>query len=183
MQVGGFDGGCDFTIRAIFAAGLRSRVAPISSAKVISAASTASAARSATVFTARGSRSSARGGAARLSLLLITPTPPRQDAAQIWEGDVQPCAPAIVTVTVATFVWNAVTPLPICPIGRANGSGANRVHSRHAPARRAAPCQARSRLAWAREGPPAPLPPKLGRRQPRRSTRASLSPLESLNGP
>ena len=50
--------------------------------------------------------------------LLITPTPPREDAAQIWEGHVQPRAPAIVTVTgtVTTFVWNAVTPLPIAPL-------------------------------------------------------------------
>src|SRR5262252_7822605 len=54
--------------------------------------------------------------------LLITPTPPREDTAQIWEGDVQPRAPAIVTVTgtmtgiVTTFVRNAVTPLPIAPL-------------------------------------------------------------------
>jgi len=50
--------------------------------------------------------------------LLITPTPPREDAAQIWEGHVQPRAPAIVTVTrtVTTFVRNAVTPLPIAPL-------------------------------------------------------------------
>jgi hypothetical protein len=41
-----------FTISDIFAAGLRSRVAPISSANIISAASIASAARSAAVFTA-----------------------------------------------------------------------------------------------------------------------------------
>ena len=56
------------------------------------------------------------GGGGSVGLLWITPTPPGEDTAQIWEGDVQPCAPAIVTVTVATFVWNAVTPLPIAPL-------------------------------------------------------------------
>jgi len=42
-----------FEIRATFAAGLRSKVAPISVANIISAASIASAARSVAVFTAR----------------------------------------------------------------------------------------------------------------------------------
>ena len=42
-----------FKIRATFAAGLRSRAAPVSSADIISAASTASAAWSVAVFTAR----------------------------------------------------------------------------------------------------------------------------------
>jgi hypothetical protein len=49
-------------------------------------------------------------------LLWITPTPPGEEAAQIWIGDVPARAPAIVTVTVTTFVWNAVTPLPIAPL-------------------------------------------------------------------
>ena len=50
--------------------------------------------------------------------LLITPTPPREDTAQIRVGDVPPRTPAIVTVTgtITTFVWNAVTPLPIPPL-------------------------------------------------------------------
>ena len=56
------------------------------------------------------------GGLGRL--LWITPTPPREDTAQIWIGDVPARAPAIVTVTgtVTTFAWNAVTPLPIGPL-------------------------------------------------------------------
>ena len=51
-------------------------------------------------------------------MLWITPTSPGEDTAQIWIGDVPARAPAIVTVTgtVTTFVWNAVTSLPIAPL-------------------------------------------------------------------
>ena len=40
------------------------------------------------------------------------------------------------------------------PIGRASGSGANRVHSRHAPARWAVSHQLRLRWTWVIVGPP-----------------------------
>jgi hypothetical protein len=51
-------------------------------------------------------------------LLWITPTSPGEDTAQIWIRDVPARSPAIVTVTgtVTTFVWNAVTSLPIAPL-------------------------------------------------------------------
>jgi hypothetical protein len=49
-------------------------------------------------------------------------------------------------------------PTANCPIGRASGLGANRVHSRHLPARRTAQRQAQSKQDWAREAQPAPMP-------------------------
>ena len=101
-----------FRIKAILAAGLRSRVAPISSANIISAASIASAARSSAVFTTQCSGPLARRERARLSLLLITPTPPRPCYAPIWVGIVRACAPAAVLTTSR----NAITPLPIGPL-------------------------------------------------------------------
>jgi hypothetical protein len=52
--------------------------------------------------------------------LLIAPTPTREDTAPIWVGVVPPRAPAVVTVT--TFVWNALTPLPIAPLVAPAGS-------------------------------------------------------------
>ena len=102
-----------FRIKAILAAGLRSRVAPISSANIISAASIASAARSSAVFTTQCSGPLARRERARLSLLLITPTPPRPCYAPIWVGIVRACAPAAV---LTTSIRNAITPLPIAPL-------------------------------------------------------------------
>jgi hypothetical protein len=73
-------------------------------------------------------------------------------------------------------------PTANCPIGRARSFGANRAHTRHAPARRAAQRQAQSKQDWAREEPPAPMPPRRGRPLTPGSIRALLSPEENLRG-
>jgi hypothetical protein len=52
-------------------------------------------------------------------------------------------------------------PIANCPIGRASGSGATRVHSHRAPARTAALPQAQPRWGWNITGSPAPTPPTL----------------------
>src|SRR6516225_10134150 len=74
-------------IRASFAAGLRSKVAPISSANILSAASIASTARSVAVFIGAPLRTSENGctfhSIGNPKCLLVTPSAPRRFRAPI----------------------------------------------------------------------------------------------------
>jgi len=67
------------------------------------------------------------------------------------------------------------------PIGRASGSGANRVHSHRLPARSEVPHRTRSPPSWAKLGPPVPMQPRLGRLQTRGSLCACHSLCRNLN--
>jgi len=60
------------------------------------------------------------------------------------------------------------------PIGRASGSGANRVHSHRAPAQRRVPHLTRSRRRCAKRGPPVSRPQGPDRRRTQGSTSAFL---------
>ena len=166
-------------IRAIFAAGLRSRAAPISPANMFSAASMASAARLVAVFTAWWrSGSWARERSERISVAIDNPSPTEAVPRANLDRDCTIQRPSRRKNDLHT---ERNHPTANCPIGRASGSGGSHVHSRHAPARSAARCQARSRPAWAREGPPGPMPRRLGRQQTPRLTHAFLSPWENRN--
>ena len=103
-------------IRTVFAAAIRSKVEPISSAKVFSAASIASTARSVPVFMGTAQDRCERERT-RLSLLLLTPTPPKRFRASIWVGMAPTCTPGVV----GTSVRNTVAPVPItrlvAPVG------------------------------------------------------------------
>ena len=171
------------TIRAIFAAGLRSRVAPISSANIISAASIASAARTAAVFTARRWGSSARGGRAGRSLRPVAsidnPNPTEGGRrANLGRGRTTP-RPGRRNRNHLRLERNH--PTANCPIGHASGSGANLVHSHRAPARPAVAHQVRSRRAWTITGSPVPIPPWLGQGQTPGSRSAFPSPWQKIN--
>jgi len=148
-----------FRIKVILAAGERSRVAPISSAKIFSAASIASTIRSVAVFIGRrsGSLASEKGCAFHP---IDNPSPTEGEHRANRDRDDTSPRPGRRNRNHLRLERNH--PTANCPIGRASGSGGSHVHSRHAPARSVVPRQARSRLAWAREGPPAPMPPMLG---------------------
>jgi len=146
-------------IRASFAAGLRSRAAPSPPQTSLSAASIASTARSVAVFIGRrsGSLASEKGCAFHP---IDNPSPTEGEHRANRDRDDTSPRPGRRNRNHLRLERNH--PTANCPIGRASGSGGSHVHSRHAPARSVVPRQARSRLAWAREGPPAPMPPMLG---------------------
>ena len=94
----------------------------------------------------------------RLSLSLVPPPSPRPGYLSIWVAIVPARAPGVV----GTPVSECSRPTANCPIGRASGSGANRVHSHRVPARTTVGHQARSRPTWVRAGPPVTMSPWLG---------------------
>ena len=158
-------------IRAIFAAGLRPKVPPISLAKIFSAASIASTALSVAVFIGRRSGSLAnKKGRAFTSI----GNPNLSEAV--------PCASLgrdgsnLRSRRRGDPRSEYSGPSANRPIDRASGLGANRVHSRRAPARTAVPRQVRSRRAWVTRGQPVLMPPRLGRWQMQGSKRAFQSP-------
>jgi len=147
-------------IRVIFAAGLRSKVAPISSAKIFSVASIASTARSVAVF--MGRRSGASAAARCRSMDYQSPLSdlanPRRDV-RGW------CDRGERGHTERSANANS-------PSGPASGQDASPTRSPQRPTRRAVPYQACSTRARVREGPPTPMPRRPDRPRMQGSTRA-----------
>src|SRR6516162_538296 len=157
-------------IRVIFAAGLRSKVAPISSAKIFSVASIASTARSVAVF--MGRRSGASAAARCRSMDYQSPLSdlanPRRDV-RGW------CDRGERGHTERSANANS-------PSGPANGRGATPTCRRGQPVGSAMRRHARSRPAGARERPPVSRPRRPDRPRMQGATRAFLSPNEPETG-
>ena len=165
-----------FRIKAILAAGLRSRVAPISSANIISAASIGGAVVCGLHDAVLGTVGEEREGAPVASIDNSNPTK------AVLRANLGMDSTSLRPSRRTDDLKERNHPIANWPIGRASGSGANRVHSRRAPARTAVPHLARSRPALARAVSPVPTPPTLGRRRVPGSMPAFLSPWRNLNG-